>query len=227
MLSNVVGIVSGGASGLGAAASKNLLRHGARVIVADLEKQKENFMTMIQEEGVDISKVAQMGDCSSTDPCISFVPTDVTKPEEVSEALDVAENVFGAPVNAVISCAGICPARKTLSRGKGSSSKFLPHPVDVLEKTLNVNVVGSFNMASLAAERMLSRDPGEPDGLRGCIINTASIAAFDGQRGQVAYAASKAAVVGMTLPMARDLAEHGIRVMTIVSMLEGRRNASF
>jgi 3-hydroxyacyl-CoA dehydrogenase/3-hydroxy-2-methylbutyryl-CoA dehydrogenase len=95
---------------------------------------------------------------------------------------------------------------------------ILAHPLDEFTRTLHVNTIGTFNVARLAAERMARREPDDsPDGLRGCIINTASVAAYDGQIGQVAYSASKGAVVGMTLPMARDLAQFGIRVMTIVS----------
>jgi 3-hydroxyacyl-CoA dehydrogenase/3-hydroxy-2-methylbutyryl-CoA dehydrogenase len=118
-------------------------------------------------------------------------------------------------VNVAISCAGIAVARKTLSRKKGSS-ELRPHPLEEFSKTLHVNTVGSFNIARLAAKQMATRDPMGSDGLRGCIVNTASTAAYEGQMGQVAYAASKGAIVGMTLPLARDLAAHGIRVMTIV-----------
>lgn len=120
-------------------------------------------------------------------------------------------------VNVAVNCAGIAVAKKTLSKKKGTS-EIISHPLEDFSKTLQVNTVGSFNVARLAAERMATREPEGDDGLRGCIINTASVAAYDGQRGQVAYAASKGAIVGMTLPMARDLASFGIRVMTIVSL---------
>jgi short-subunit dehydrogenase len=119
-------------------------------------------------------------------------------------------------VNTAVSCAGIGLGRKTLSQKKGTDL-ILAHPLDEFTRTLHVNTIGTFNVARLAAERMARRDP--VDGLRGCIINTSSIAAYDGQIGQVAYSASKGAVVGMTLPMARDLAPFGIRVMTIVSRM--------
>ena len=198
MLSRTVAIVSGGSSGLGAATAKYLVRHGAKVVVADLEHQQAAFERMA---------------CSD----MAFAATDVTNADQVSSALDTAERVFGEPVNAVVNCAGVCPAKKTLSRKKGSTDGPFAHPLDVFANTLHVNVVGSFNLNRLAAERMARREPDEKDGLRGCIINTASIAAYEGQMGQVAYAASKAAIVGMTLPMARDLASYGIRVMTIVS----------
>jgi 3-hydroxyacyl-CoA dehydrogenase/3-hydroxy-2-methylbutyryl-CoA dehydrogenase len=127
----------------------------------------------------------------------------------VQQALDLAESTFGEPINAAINCAGIAIAKKTLPK-KGA------HPLNDFQKTLQVNLMGSFNVARLAAERMSRREL-DKDGLRGCIINTASIAAFEGQVGQVAYAASKGGVVGMTLPMARELALYKIRVMTIVS----------
>lgn len=120
-------------------------------------------------------------------------------------------------VNVAVNCAGIALARKTLSKKRGTS-EIVPHPLEDFSKTLQVNTVGSFNVARLASARMAKREA--QDGIRGCIINTASIAAYDGQRGQVSYAASKGAIVGMTLPMARDLASFGIRVMTIVSPLD-------
>ena len=116
-------------------------------------------------------------------------------------------------VNLAVNCAGIAVAKKTLSKKKGSS-EIVIHPLEDFCKTLQVNTVGSFNVARLAAERMAKREA--QDGIRGCIINTASVAAYEGQRGQVSYAASKGAIVAMTLPLARDLASFGVRVMTIV-----------
>mmetsp|Transcript_22403 Transcript_22403/g.31230 ORF Transcript_22403/g.31230 Transcript_22403/m.31230 type:complete len:129 (+) Transcript_22403:49-435(+) len=124
-------------------------------------------------------------------------------------------SILNPSVNAAISCAGVAVAKKTLSK-KRNTTTLSPHPLDDFQKTLNVNTVGSFNLARLAAARMAARDPDAKE-LRGCIINTASVSAYDGQIGQVSYAASKGALVGMTLPMARDLAPFGIRVMTIVS----------
>ena len=120
-------------------------------------------------------------------------------------------------VNVAVNCAGIAVAKKTLSR-KRDSSEILVHSLPDFSKTLQVNTVGTFNVARLSAQRMATRDVQGDDGLRGCIINTASVAAYEGQKGQVAYAASKGAIVGMTLPMARELASFGIRVMTIVSI---------
>lgn len=193
----VVAIVSGGSSGLGAASVKQLVAKGARVLVADLPAQEETFSKLV-------AKLAP-----GTSEAVAFCPTDVTDPLQVSASLDEVERIFGEPVNVGVNCAGIAIAKKTLSK-KG------PHSVVEFGHVLTVNTVGSFTLASLAAERMIRRDT-DADGLRGCIINTASIAAFEGQVGQVAYSASKGAVVGMTLPMARDLASVGIRVMTIVS----------
>ena len=119
-----------------------------------------------------------------------------------------------------VNCAGIAPAKKTLSIKQNDDGTTIHrlHPLPDFTKAINVNVSGTFNLSRLAADRMARRDV-DDDGLRGCIINTASVAAYDGQVGQVAYAASKGAVVGMTLPMARDLAPLGIRVMTIVSLM--------
>jgi 3-hydroxyacyl-CoA dehydrogenase/3-hydroxy-2-methylbutyryl-CoA dehydrogenase len=121
-------------------------------------------------------------------------------------------------VNVAINCAGIAIAQKTLRANRDIPGEWNAHSLDDFTKSLMVNTVGSFNVARLAAQRMATRDP-DVDGLRGCIVNTASIAAMDGQKGQVAYATSKAALVGMTLPMARDLSSVGVRVMTIVSVL--------
>eukprot|EP00622_Pseudochattonella_farcimen_P002385 FR737302.1.p1 GENE.FR737302.1~~FR737302.1.p1 ORF type:complete len:225 (+),score=13.11 FR737302.1:28-675(+) len=135
-----------------------------------------------------------------------YAVMDVTQPTDVSAALDLAQESFGA-VNCVVSCAGIAVAQRTLSR-KG------PHSLEDFSRVLHVNTTGTFNVLRLSAERMSANDA-DAHGQRGVIINTASIAAYDGQIGQVAYAASKAAIVGMTLPIARDLASTGIRVMTV------------
>lgn len=207
-LSCTIALVTGGSSGLGAGAAKCLIRQGARVLIADLAQQEEAFRRWTATlTGV---KIVPSGDSFSAGagPAVSFVETDVTDPSQVGVALDAIESRFGEPVNAVVNCAGIAVARRTLSK-KGV------HPLAEFTKTLTVNTIGTFNVGSLAAERMSQRIA-DADGLRGCIINTSSIAAYEGQIGQVAYAASKGAVIGMTLPMARDLASIGIRVMAIV-----------
>ena len=187
---SLVALVSGGASGLGSAVAKRIVASGGRVLVSDLNGDAANAVA--KELGP--SAIAAAADCTSE--------------ADVSAALDLIEKQFGEPVSAAISTAGTLFAAKTISR------KGAPHPIDPFEKVLKVNVVGSFNVARLAAQRMASREPDE-NGERGAIINTASIAAFDGQAGQAAYAASKGAIVGLTLPMARDLAPLGIRVCTI------------
>jgi 3-hydroxyacyl-CoA dehydrogenase/3-hydroxy-2-methylbutyryl-CoA dehydrogenase len=207
ILSRTVAIVTGGSSGLGAATASFLVKNGGRVLVADLGHQYDSFLQMAETLGGSVDDTSEV---TREGPGLAFAETDVTDPFMVEAALDLAEQRFGEPVNAAISCAGIAIARKTLSK-KGA------HPLDEFAKTIMVNTVGSFNVARLAAERMSRREPEGKDGLRGCIINTASIAAFEGQIGQVAHAASKGGVVGMILPMARDLVPYGIRVMTLVS----------
>eukprot|EP00934_Nitzschia_sp_Nitz4_P008626 Nitzschia sp. Nitz4//scaffold66_size103028//89365//90293//NITZ4_004513-RA/size103028-snap-gene-0.147-mRNA-1//-1//CDS//3329556395//8616//frame0 len=216
MLSGTVGIVTGGASGLGAATVRNLLRNGAKVVVADLPHSREGFLKMAEAEGIDSSVIVEglSGVSSANSPVLAFAEADVTNTEQVSQALDLAEAAFGDHVSAAVSCAGIAIAKKTLSKERGSDDPPVAHPLEGFSKVINVNLAGTFNVARLSAERMALREPDE-DGARGCIINTASVAAYDGQKGQVAYATSKGGVVGMTLPMARELSEFGIRVMTI------------
>mmetsp|Transcript_13692 Transcript_13692/g.27780 ORF Transcript_13692/g.27780 Transcript_13692/m.27780 type:complete len:258 (-) Transcript_13692:84-857(-) len=189
-LARHVAIISGGGSGLGRAAAEHLVKSGARVVLLDLPTSN----------GAAVAK--DLGDNAA------FCPTDVTSEEQVSAALDLAEAKFGEAVSSAINCAGILHAAKTVNR-KGSA-----YPLDAFSRVLTINAVGSFNVSRLAAQRMVVRAP-DSDGQRGVLVNTASIAAFDGQAGQVAYAASKGAVVGMTLPMARDLAPFGVRVCTI------------
>lgn len=217
MIRNAVGIVSGGASGLGAATVKCLLRGGAKVVVADLPHSRENFLHLAASENIKSHQIVDGigGVSSSHSPALAFSETDVTNRDQVRSALDLAENCFGEHVNTAISCAGIGIATKILSKKRGSDDPPSAHPLLSFSNVLSVNLVGTFNVASLAAERMALRQTIGEDRARGCIINTASVAAFDGQKGQIAYSASKGGVVAMTLPMARDLAEYGIRVMTI------------
>lgn len=207
MYRNVVAIISGGASGLGAATASFLARNGAKVMVADLPQAQEHFQKM--EASVMTSKDNASGS-------LKFSQADVRSEDDISNALDMAEQAFGEPVNVAVNCAGIAPARKTLSQkiAEDGSLTTRLHSLEEFSKTIQVNTVGTFNLARMAADRMTQR-AADDNGLRGCIINTASVAAYDGQIGQVAYASSKGGVVGMTLPMARDLAPVGIRVMTI------------
>ncbi len=178
-------VISGGASGLGLATAQRLAAAGMRVVIADLQ------------DDVGHAAAAQCGGV--------FVRCDVTQADQVEAAVQAAQAL--APLRVAVSCAGIAPAARTLG-------KQGPHALDVFQRVIDINLVGSFNLARLAAATMAQQPPLE-DGERGVIINTASVAAFDGQIGQVAYAASKAGIVGMTLPLARDLARDGIRVMTI------------
>jgi len=182
-IKDAVAVVTGGASGLGLATTKRLLDKGASVVVIDLK-------------GEDV--VAELG------PRARFAQANVTDPESVSAALDIAEEM--GPLRINVNCAGIGNAVKTL--GKDG-----PFPLDWFNAVVQVNLIGTFNVLRLAAERISKTEPvGEE---RGVIINTASVAAFDGQIGQAAYSASKGGVVGMTLPIARDLARELIRVVTI------------
>ncbi len=186
-IKDAAAVVTGGASGLGLATTKRLLDRGASVVVIDLK-------------GEDV--VAELG------PRAKFVEANVTDPEQVAAALDAAEE-FG-PLRINVNCAGIGNAIKTLSKDG-------PFPLDGFTKVIQVNLIGTFNVLRLAAERMAQQEPlaGKNGVERGVIINTASVAAFEGQIGQAAYSASKGGVVGMTLPIARDLSREFIRVCTI------------
>ncbi|MBC7074829.1 MAG: 3-hydroxyacyl-CoA dehydrogenase [Syntrophomonadaceae bacterium] len=181
-------IVSGGASGLGEATAIRLVKEGARVVILDLDEEKGAAVAEELKENA------------------AFIKTNITIPREVQTAVDFAVDKFGG-IDIVVNCVGIATAMKIVGK-KG------PHDLDLFKRTIEVNLIGIFDVMRLAAERMLQNEP-DDDGERGVIINTASIAAFDGQVGQVAYAASKAALVGMTLPAARDLSGDGIRVCTI------------
>ena len=184
-------IVTGGASGLGEGTARMLAAHGAHVVVADM--QQELGETVAREIGG------------------SFVQCDVSQ-ESDAQAL-VAKAVAQGKLVGLVNCAGIAPAEKTV--GKNGA-----HALSIFSKTVTVNLIGSFNMIRLAAEAMAKNEP-ESTGERGVLISTASVAAYDGQIGQAAYAASKGGVVGMTLPIARDLARNGIRNMTIAPGIFG------
>ncbi len=181
-------LISGGGSGLGAATAKIIAESGGNVVLADIN----------QEAGA--STKAALGDAAR------FVHTDITQEDAVAHALRFTRDSFGR-LDGVVNCAGIAIAEKTVG-------KEGPHALAAFQKVIDINLVGTFNVIRLAAAMMAENAPGE-DGERGVIINTASVAAYDGQVGQAAYAASKGGIVGMTLPIARDLARSGIRVMTI------------
>ena len=181
-------LVTGGASGLGAATVRRLAQEGANVLIADVNgKTGEELAAGIGEQA-------------------RFARADVTDEESTQKALDAACEAFGR-LHGLVNCAGIGPAEKVVGK-RG------PHSLDSFVKAVQINLIGTFNPIRLAAPIMMENEPGE-GGERGVIVNTASVAAFDGQIGQVAYSASKGGVASMTLPIARELAEHGIRVMTI------------
>lgn len=179
-------IVTGGGSGLGAATAEKLASEGAKVTIFDMNEETG---------GAQASKIGGQ-----------FLKVNVTDPTAVAEAVKAAEAKHGI-ARILVSCAGIATGMKTVGK------EFAPHALDQFRKTIEVNLIGTFNVIAQFAARAAQSEPvGEE---RGVIINTASVAAFDGQVGQAAYSASKGGVVGMTLPIARDLAQYGIRVMTI------------
>ena len=180
--------VTGGGSGLGAATVRRLAQDGANVLIADVDEEAG------EELAADIGEEAR------------FARADVTDEESTQGALDAARDAFGS-LHGLINCAGIGPAEKVVGK-RGA------HSLDSFVKAVQINLVGTFNPIRLAAPIMMENEPTE-DGERGVIVNTASVAAFDGQIGQAAYSASKGGVASMTLPVAREMAEHSIRVMTI------------
>jgi NAD(P)-dependent dehydrogenase (short-subunit alcohol dehydrogenase family) len=185
-LKNVAAIVTGGASGLGAATAEMLANEGARVTIFDMN------------ETAGRAQAKKIGG--------AFLQVNVTDQASVNDAVSIAEREYGV-ARVLVNCAGIATGAKTVGK------EFIPHPIDQFRKTIEINLIGTFNVISQFAARLAAADPiGEE---RGVIINTASVAAFDGQIGQAAYSASKGGVVGMTLPIARDLAQYGIRVVTI------------
>ncbi|AJR23767.1 MULTISPECIES: SDR family NAD(P)-dependent oxidoreductase [Sphingobium] len=185
-LKGMAAIVTGGASGLGGATAARLARGGARVTLFDLN--------------------AELGAAHADAIGGQFMKVDVTDEGAVAAAFEQAEALHGV-ARILVNCAGIAPAIKTVGK------EHAPHPLDVFRRTVEVNLIGTFCMIARFAASLAKAD--EIEGERGVIVNTASVAAFDGQIGQAAYSASKGGVVGMTLPIARDLAQHKIRVMTI------------
>ncbi|MBY5506536.1 3-hydroxyacyl-CoA dehydrogenase [Rhizobium leguminosarum] len=181
-------IVTGGGSGLGAATVRMLVEAGGRVTIADLNA--EAGQEIVREFGSDAR----------------FVRADVTDGEEGAAAVAAAIEAFGG-LRGLVNCAGVAPAEKVIGRDG-------PHRLESFARTVSINLIGTFNMIRLAAAAIQTTEP-DAEGERGVIVNTASVAAFDGQIGQAAYAASKGGVAAMTLPIARELARHGIRVVSI------------
>jgi 3-hydroxyacyl-CoA dehydrogenase / 3-hydroxy-2-methylbutyryl-CoA dehydrogenase len=187
-LENASALVAGGASGLGAATARTLHGAGARVVIADLNTDRGEALA------------AELGERTT------FIEANAMEPEPVQAAVDAAANAEGG-LRISVCCAGIGWAQRT-------AGKQGPHDLEIFHNVIKVNLIGTFNVLRLAAAAMVDNDPDE-GGERGVCVNTASIAAFDGQIGQVAYSASKGGIVGLTLPAARDLASRGVRVVTI------------
>ena len=181
-------LISGGASGLGAATARMVAEQGGRVLVADINAAAGEQLG------------AELGER------VRFAQTDVVDEASVQRAIDTAHQVFGG-LHGVVCCAGIGSAERVVGRGG-------PHSLANFNRVIQINLIGTFNVIRLAGAAMQSNQPG-PSGERGVIVDTASVAAFDGQIGQAAYAASKGGIVAMTLPIAREFARFGIRVMTI------------
>jgi len=187
-IKNRVFIVTGGGSGLGAAVARTLVADGAQVVVADISRAAGEAIAAERGEN------------------LRFVPTDVASEADGKAAVQLALDSFGH-LHGLVNCAGVAPGEKVLGRDG-------PHRLESFARAVGVNLIGTFNMIRLAADAIVREMPGE-DGERGVIVNTASIAAYDGQIGQIAYSASKGGVVGLTLPAARDLSSVGVRVCTI------------
>lgn len=184
-----VAIITGGASGLGLATAQSLVQQGAKVAIFDMNEDKAREV------------------CDELGENAIYSVADVTDEESVKIGIDRTVEQFGA-VHICVNCAGVGTPQKTLGRSGAM-------PLENFKKVIDINLIGTFNVLRLAAEQMAKNEPFTDSGERGIIINTASVAAFDGQMGQAAYGASKAGVAGMTLPIARDLSSHGIRVNTI------------
>ncbi|XP_043248243.1 3-hydroxyacyl-CoA dehydrogenase type-2 [Colletes gigas] len=190
MLKGLVALVTGGASGLGLGTVQRFVREGAKVVIADLPTSK----------GKDVA--AELGSSAI------FAPMDVVSEEDVTNALKLTKEHF-QKLDVVVNAAGIAVAFKAYN-----FNKFMPHVLEDFQKVIRVNTIGTFNVIRLSAGLIYENTPNE-DQQRGVIINTASVAAYDGQMGQAAYSASKGAIVSMTLPLARDFSKAGIRVVTI------------
>lgn len=181
-------VVTGGGSGLGAATARGLVEAGARVVLADLNRAAGEALASELGAGA------------------LFVETDVTSEASAVNVIQAAISAFGG-VHGLVNCAGVAPAEKVVG-------KEGPHRLESFAKVININLVGTFNMIRLAAAEMMKNTP-DDNGERGVIVNTASVAAYEGQLGQAAYAASKGGIVALTLPVARELARSGIRCVTI------------
>ncbi|NRP72637.1 putative oxidoreductase [Ensifer psoraleae] len=188
LIRDKVFLVTGGGSGLGAAVARALVADGASVVIADVNVDAGSAIA------------AELGEKAR------FAPTDVTSEAEGEAAVAVALESFGH-LHGLVNCAGVAPGEKVLGRDG-------PHRLESFTRAIGINLIGTFNMIRLAAAAIAKEEP-DGDGARGVIINTASVAAFDGQIGQAAYSASKGGVVAMTLPIARELARFGIRVVSI------------
>ncbi|MCC0021795.1 MAG: 3-hydroxyacyl-CoA dehydrogenase [Nitratireductor sp.] len=187
-LDQTVAVITGGASGLGEATVRNFVEGGARVAIFDMNAEKGEQVA------------SELGDAAI------FCAVNVTDENSIASGVAATMEKFGK-INANVNCAGIGVAMKTMG-------KEGPHTLDLFKKVIDINLVGTFNTFRLCVEQMAKNEPNS-EGERGVIVNTASVAAFDGQKGQVAYSASKGGIVGMTLPVARDLAFYGIRICTI------------
>lgn len=192
LLNSSTALVTGGASGLGEATTRLLVTNGANVVIVDLNE--ERGQALANELG----------------PSTRFIRANVTDEADVQAAVNLAVETFGG-LHINVNCAGVAEARKTVGKVDGV---YGAHSLAVFQKVVSINLIGTFNVIRLAALAMEHNEP-NVEGERGVIINTASVAAYDGQIGQAAYSASKGGIVGMTLPIARDLARSGIRVMTI------------